>query len=116
MDTLNEDCLAVHCLARPEPAPQRAAATTTEVAPAAILQLGLSFWGSKALLSAVELGVFTELGRGPLETDVLIEKLGLHRRAARDFLDVLVALGMLKRDSDIYSNTPASGLFLDRNK
>ena len=118
MDTLHEDCLAVHCLARTEPTPPRATASTAiaEVTPDAILQLGLSFWGSKALLSAVELGVFSELGRGPLKAEVLIERLRLHRRAARDFLDALVALGMLRRDGDVYSNTPASGLFLDRSK
>lgn len=28
-----------------------------------ILQIGLGFWASKVLLSAVEMGVFTELGR-----------------------------------------------------
>jgi hypothetical protein len=84
--------------------------------PDAILQLGLGFWGAKTLLSAVELGVFTELGRGPLRADALTERLRLHRRAARDFLDALVTLGMLERDGDLYSNTPASGLFLDREK
>ncbi len=31
------------------------------VSPDAILQLGFGFWGSKVLLSAVELGVFTAL-------------------------------------------------------
>jgi hypothetical protein len=36
-----------------------------EPAPDAILQLGLAFWGSKSLLSAVELGLFTELAKGP---------------------------------------------------
>ena len=35
--------------------------------PEGILQLGLGFWGSKTLLSAVELGVFAELGKGPLD-------------------------------------------------
>ena len=29
-----------------------------------ILQLGLGFWGSKTLLSALELGLFTELAKG----------------------------------------------------
>ena len=119
MDTLSQDSLGVHCVARSdEPAPPPAAASTAiaEVTPDAILQLGLAFWGSKTLLSAVELGVFSELGRGPLRADVLIEKVRLNRRAARDFLDALVALGMLKRDGDVYSNTPASGLFLDRDK
>jgi hypothetical protein len=118
VDTLNEDCLAVHCLARCEPAPRRAVASTAiaEVTPDGILQLGLAFWGSKTLLSAVELGVFSELGRGPLRAEVLIERLRLNRRAARDFLDALVALGMLNREDDVYWNTPASGLFLDRDK
>ena len=34
-----------------------------EIAPDKILQLGLGFWGSKTLFSAVELGIFTELAR-----------------------------------------------------
>jgi hypothetical protein len=86
------------------------------VTPDGILQLGLGFWGSKTLLSAVELGVFTQLGRGPLRAEVLVQRLGLHRRAAQDFLDALVALGMLDRDGDVYANSAASDLFLDRDK
>ena len=31
------------------------------------MQLGLGFWGSKTLLSAVELGLFTELAKGPMD-------------------------------------------------
>jgi hypothetical protein len=89
---------------------------SAEVTPDAILQVGLGFWGSKTLLSAVELGVFTELAQGARQADVLIERLGLHRRAARDFLDALVALGMVNRDGDVYSNTPAGDYFLDRDK
>jgi hypothetical protein len=68
------------------------------------------------LLSAVELGVFTQLGLGPLQAKVLIERLGLHPRSARDFLDALVALGMLRRDGDAYANTPTTAHFLDRGK
>ncbi len=69
--------------------------------PAGILQLGLGFWASKTMLSAVELGVFTQLGHGPLHADALTAKLGLHARAARDFLDTLVSLGMLERNGDV---------------
>src|SRR5215475_3412159 len=36
--------------------------------------------------------------------------------AARDFLDALVALGMLKREQGTYANTPATDLYLDRAK
>src|SRR5688572_7473072 len=94
------------------------ASDKTDLAPDSILQLGLGFWGAKTLLSAVELGVFTELAKGPLAERELSERLGLHPRAARDFLDALVALGMLDRDDAVgrYANTPQSDLFLDRNK
>ena len=80
------------------------------------MQTGFAFWPSKTLLSAVELGVFTELARGPQALDALITRLGLHRRSARDFLDALVALGFLKRAGDQYSNAPDTDLFLDRRK
>ena len=33
--------------------------------PERILQTGLAFWASKTLLSAIELGLFTELAKGP---------------------------------------------------
>lgn len=82
--------------------------------PEGILQLGLAFWGAKTLLSAVELGVFTELARGPRQWEGLAEDVGLHPRAARDFLDALVALGMLERDGSVYRNTAETALFLDK--
>jgi precorrin-6B methylase 2 len=84
--------------------------------PEGILQLGLGFWGSKTLLSAVELGVFTELGDGPVLGDELATRLGLHPRSRWDFLDALVALGMLERDDGTYRNTPHTALFLDRSR
>jgi SAM-dependent methyltransferase len=84
--------------------------------PERIMQLGLGFWGSKAFLSAVELGVFTELAEGPLALEPLTARLGLHARSARDFFDTLVALGMLEREAGVYRNTPETDLFLDRRK
>jgi len=78
--------------------------------------LGLAFWGSKTLLSAVELGVFSELAKGPADAGSLAERFRLHERSARDFFDALVSLGMLKRQGDQYSNTPETDLFLDRAK
>lgn len=80
------------------------------------MQVGLGFWASKALLSAVEMGVFTELATGPESFDNLAGRLGLHHRSARDFLDTLVALGFLQRSNGTYSNTPETDLFLDRHK
>ena len=89
---------------------------TRSLSPAKIMQLGVGFWGSKALLSAIELGLFTVLARGPRDAETLRLQLGLHPRSARDFFDALVALGMLKRTGTRYANTPETALFLDRNK
>jgi hypothetical protein len=86
------------------------------VTPEKIMQLGLGFWGSKTLLSAIELGVFTKLSGRALDADGLRTELGLHPRAARDFFDALVALGMLERREGRYANTEATETFLDRNK
>src|SRR5260221_10292416 len=90
--------------------------TDEQTPPEAIIKLGLAFGGSKALLPAVELGLFTALAQGPLTAKELTAKLGLQPRGTADWLDALVSLGMLKRTVDEYANTPATALFLDRNK
>src|SRR3954452_4090610 len=88
--------------------------------PGRIMEVGMGFFASKTLLSATELGVFSELAAGPATADVLGERLGICTRARHDFLDGLVALGVLEREGDgggsLYRNAPDSDLFLDRNK
>lgn len=101
------------------PASAPAAPATKDSAPPSpehILKLGTGFWASKAVLSAVELAVFTHLAQKPGPLEEVRTRLGLHPRAARDFLDTLVALGLLRRDNGIYANTPDTDLFLDKNK
>jgi hypothetical protein len=84
--------------------------------PEKIMQLGMAFWGSKTLLSAVELEIFSELARQSLDAVTLQARLGLHPRSARDFFDALVALGLLERENGLYKNTPDTDLFLDKAK
>ena len=86
------------------------------LSPEHILQTGLAFCSSKTLLSAVELGLFTRLARGPQTLAELSSGLELHPRGARDFLDALVALGFLTRTGGQYAKTPETDLFLDRQK
>jgi hypothetical protein len=81
-----------------------------------ILQTGFAFWPSKTLLSAIEIGVFTELAKQPQNLESLTGRLGLHPRSSRDFLDTLVSLGFLTRQDGVYSNTPSTDFFLDRHK
>jgi hypothetical protein len=81
-----------------------------------IMQVGLGFWASKTLLSAVEMELFTELAQQPRDLESLQARLRLHPRSARDFLDVLVALGFLERADGKYRNTPATDLYLNKRK
>lgn len=81
-----------------------------------IMQVGLGFWASKTLLSAVEMELFTELARHPEDLQTLTGRLGLHPRSARDFCDALVALGFLERIDEKYCNTPSTDFFLDKRK
>jgi hypothetical protein len=89
-----------------------------EVDPSHIMQVGMGFFASKTLLSAVELEVFTHLNSGPLTGEEIGERLGLHPRGIYDFLDTLVALGLLQRTGDgpggRYENTPDTAVFLDK--
>jgi SAM-dependent methyltransferase len=83
-----------------------------------ILQTAFSFWSSKVLLTAVEFGLFTQLGEGRMTAEELGQVLELHPRGTYDFFDALVAMGFLAREGDgpgsKYRNTPAGLLFLDR--
>ncbi|MGW4249314.1 methyltransferase [Nocardia sp. NPDC004722] len=78
-----------------------------------ILRIGMGFWESRTLLSAVELGVFTVLGHRQLTAEQLRRELGLHPRSTRDFLDALVAMDMLRRTDDRYANTADTATYLD---
>lgn len=90
--------------------------TTKQPTPDAILELGLGFWASKTLLTAVELGLFTALATEPRTAKEVVTELGLQPRGVVDLLDALVSLEMLERTDGQYRNTPATDLFLDRNK
>jgi hypothetical protein len=90
--------------------------TKTALTPERLMQLGLGFMASKTLLSAIELNLFTLLANGPLDQQQLTVALSLHGRGAQDFLDTLVALGMLEREDGRYRNTPETDHFLVRGK
>ena len=90
------------------------------VNPSKIMQIGLGFWASKSLLTAVNMRLLTHLANGELSGQDIKKKLGLHNRGLYDFLDTLVALGFLKRsgikETSMYSNAEDANLFLDKNK
>lgn len=94
------------------------ATETKTLTPARIIEVGMAFWPSRVLLTAVKLGLFTALGQREKTGGELRDALGLHHRAIPDFTDTLVALGFLDRDGEgesaKYRNTPETATFLDR--
>jgi precorrin-6B methylase 2 len=96
------------------------AVKTEQLSPEHILKIGMGFWASKTVLAAVNFKVFTLLAQRPQSALEIKNHLGLHDRAYLDFLDALVALGFLERTGlgidAIYSNTPETDFFLDKNK
>jgi len=89
-----------------------------QVDPSHIMQVGMGFWASKTVLSAVELGLFTKLGNGGMTGSQIADALELHPRAIPDFPDALVALELLDREGEgsdaLYRNTQTTAFFLDR--
>lgn len=96
---------------------------SNQPSPANIMQIGTSFWASKILLSAIKFELFTKLAEQKRMAGKDIKAaLNLHctDRHLFDFLDVLAVFGFLRREglleSAVYSNTPDTDTFLDKNK
>jgi hypothetical protein len=85
-----------------------------------IMRIASGYGVSKALLSAVGLGLYSRLSDGPMTLDEVMNEYGLLRRPAKDFLDLLVSVDLLGRAGDgegaCYHNTEATAAFLDRTK
>lgn len=89
------------------------AANSEAATPLLITAIGSAFWATRALMTAVELGVFTCLGDGAKTATELERALGMHHRSSRDFLDALVALQLLNRHGSCYENTLDTQTFLN---
>ena len=91
-----------------------------KVDPSHIMQIGMGFFASKTLLTAVKLELFTLLAKRPLSAKEIKFEICMNERGLYDFLDTLVALGFLQKTGNkktaVYSNSPDVDLFLDKNK
>ena len=87
------------------------------LSPDRLLRSGQGLWAAYLLQAALELGVFTELGRGPRTLAQLQRRLVLREPPAADLLDALVGLGWLEREGDdrdaVYMNSREAGHYLD---
>jgi hypothetical protein len=89
------------------------------LSPERILAIVGGVRAAETLFAALEVGVFTELGKGPRSAAQLQRALALDAGSAAGFFDELVTLGLLDRDGSghaaIYLNSREAARFLDGN-
>jgi 2-polyprenyl-3-methyl-5-hydroxy-6-metoxy-1,4-benzoquinol methylase len=83
--------------------------------PTVIFEAFNAYQKSFALKAAVELDIFTEIGRGARTTPAIATATGASERGVRILCDYLVIAGFLAKENGSYSLTAESGTFLDRN-
>jgi ubiquinone/menaquinone biosynthesis C-methylase UbiE len=76
------------------------------------LQVATGFWASQALLTAVDLKVFTILFGGPKTSPEVAQEAGADPAAMEALLDANCALGFLHRNGDRYRNDEVSNAYL----
>ena len=96
--------------------------TIASISPDPVFQIVTGFWASKALMSAVELELFTKLSGGKQMTlKELQQALEMEARPTDVFASALASLGLLqvtKKESSerLFANSPVSETFLDKSK
>ncbi len=105
------------------PAPAKTGNGPAHPSPEMIMKIGMGFWASKALLTAVRFELFTHLsGHSGMSCAALKQALGLQctDRHAFDFLDTLTHFGFLERTGlltdALYTNGADTAFFLDKKK
>ncbi len=68
---------------------------------------------TEALKAAIELDVFTAIGEGNETAEAVASRCKASERGIRALCDFLVVMGFLTKDSNRYSLTPDSAVFLD---
>lgn len=82
----------------------------------AVWELNVAYLSRGAILTAAELGLFTLLAAGPATCAQVCERMRLEDRGTRNFLDALVALGMLDRVDDHYRSTALAASYFDATR
>jgi hypothetical protein len=86
------------------------------VNPSRILDLASAFWGSAALLAAVEHDLFTTLDAGGATAADVAAKLHQPERSIAMLLDAVAALGLVEKTGEEYRNGPEAAAFLVAGK
>jgi hypothetical protein len=77
-----------------------------------ISEIAFGFMGSKALFSALHVGLFSTLSETTLTPEEVAEKSLLDLDRATTLLTALTSLGLVRRDGAGFTNSPAAEAFL----
>lgn len=83
--------------------------------PGELIELSGYYWKTFTLHAAVKLDVFTCLGDEQLASDAMAARLNVAPEGMQRLLNALVAMGLLAKADNQYSNTPASKTFLSKD-
>lgn len=77
-----------------------------------INEIGFGFMASKALFSALHVGVFDGLADGPKDLETLAADIGVAQPRLVTLLTALAGIGLVEKDGDNYKNSPAAENYL----
>jgi acetylserotonin O-methyltransferase len=80
-----------------------------------VLELVQAFRRSKAMFTAVQLGIFDQLAAASQSAQQLAASLNLNEGALKRLLDGCVSLTLLEHEGDLYRNSPTAARFLVSN-
>jgi SAM-dependent methyltransferase len=89
--------------------------TQSQPSPALFFETVNAFQRTAALRAAVELSLFTAIGKGTPTAAEVAGKIGAPERSTRILCDFLTVIGFLTKQDGRYTLTPDSAMFLDRN-
>ncbi|KZM49621.1 methyltransferase [Labrenzia sp. OB1] len=81
-----------------------------------ISEIAFGFMGSKALFSALHVGLFSTLSEATLTPEEVAAKSLLDLDRATTLLTALTSLGLVRRDGDGFTNSPAAEAFLVKGR
>lgn len=82
----------------------------------AISDIAFAFMGSKALFSALHVGLFTALDGKTLSADEVAKETDLDVDRATTLLTALTSLGLVQKDNGGFTNSPAADAFLVKGR
>lgn len=78
-----------------------------------LLQTADAFTDSRTLISAVELDLFSHLGKKPATAKEIARRAGASVEGIEFLLNALTGMGLLTKSGERYRNTPLSRIYLD---